>query len=378
MRPTRLTAFASILSACAVLIGCSRGSSGSGTTAPTANPDNVVNLYFWPDYLAPDTLSTFETQTGIKVNVAYFDNNETMEARISAGRSGFDVVIPTGVVLKRQIRSGMFAPLDKARLPNLVNLDPALMSRASQQDQGNQHAVIYTWGTIGIGYNEQMVNARLPGASLDSWKVLFDPASASRLAPCGINLIDDPVSVVQIALKYLQRQPGAPTPQDLADVERLLISIRPYVRNIDTSGEIEAMANGDLCLSLSYNGDIVQARKRAVEANNGQRIRYVVPIEGSLMWLDLLAIPKDAPHAANAHRLINYLLTPSVMAHTTNAIGFANANAASTPLLDPSIASDTAIYPTAEQQQRVFLPTDYSPEQLRAITRLWQKFKTGQ
>ncbi|SRR6266404_1256821 len=365
----------SLLIVAASLYGCGRSHTGAHSNAPDGQ---VVNLYFWPDYLAPDTLSTFEKQTGIKVNVAYFDNNETMEARISAGRSGFDVVIPTGAVLKRQIRTGMFAPLDKAQLPNLSNLDPGLMSRAAGPDPGNRYAVIYTWGTVGLNYNEQVVKSRLPGMSIDTWKVLFDPAQASRLANCGINIIDDPISVVQIALKYLRRPPEAITAQDLVDVERLLISIRPFVRTIDTSGEIEAMANGDLCLALSYNGDSVQSRKRAMEANNGHHIRYVIPNEGSLLWVDLLAILNDAPHAANAHRLVNYLMAPSVMAHVTNAIGFANANAASKPLLDPSIASDTAIYPTLESQQRLIMPVEYSQEQLRAITRLWQKFKTGQ
>jgi putrescine transport system substrate-binding protein len=337
-----------------------------------------VNLYIWADYLAPDTIPNFEKQTGIKVNVANFDNLETLEARLLTGHSGFDVVVPTAAFLKHQIKSGAYRTLDHAELPNAVHLDPGLMARVSANDPGNAHAVIYTWGTIGIGYNIGRVAERLAGVAPTSWRVLFEPAIAAKLASCGINVIDDPVAVVQIVLGFLGKDPAAPSAADFVAAEALLLSIRPYLRNIDTSGEIEAMANGDLCISLGYNGDFVQARRRAHDARNGVEIGYRVPEEGTLSWFDTLAMPADAAHVDEAYRLIDYLMSPEVIAAVTNAIGFANANLAATPLIDPAIAADPVVYPTADERRRLRLPAEYSPDQLRAVTRIWQRFKTGQ
>ena len=380
MRRAKVVALAVLFIAACCASGC--GGADSGARNPpsggTHDEAKALNLYIWADYLGPDTISAFEKQTGIRVRVSYFDNNETLEARMLTGHSGFDVVVPTAAFLKRQVRSGAYLPLDKKRLPNLVNLDPALMSRVEPRDPGNAHAVIYTWGTFGIGYNEKMVAERLPGVALNSWRLIFDPAFAAKLAPCGINIIDDPVGAVLLALKYLGKDTDAPSAQDLADVEAMLIKIRPFVRNIDTSTEIEALANGDICITLGYNGDVVQARKRAKDANNGIKLDYLIPQEGSLIWFDLLAIPRDAPNVSNAYVFINYLLNPRVMADISDAIGFANANTAATPLLDASIAADAAIYPTSEQRQRLFLPPEETPELARAVTRLWQKFKTAQ
>ena len=360
---TKAIAVAVLFTAASCVSGC--GGADPGARNPpsggTHDEAKALNLYIWADYLGPDTISAFEKQTGIKVRVSYFDNNETLEARMLTGNSGFDVVVPTAAFLKRQVRSGAYLPLDKQRLPNLANLDPALMSRIEPRDPGNAHAVIYTWGTFGIGYNETMVAERLPGVALNSWRLIFDPAYAAKLAPCGINIIDDPVGTVLLALKYLGKNTDAPSAQDLADVEAMLIKIRPFVRNIDTSTEIEALANGDICITLGYNGDVVQARKRAKDANNGIKLDYLIPQEGSLIWFDLLAMPRDAPNVSNAYLFINYLLDPHVMADISDAIGFANANTAATPLLDASIGADTAIYPTSEQRQRLFLPPEKLP-----------------
>ena len=362
------------------LVSCGRSDSGA-RNAPSAakhDDDKVLNLYIWANYIAPDTLSSFEKLTGIKVRVAYFDSAEALETRMLTGSTGFDVVVPTAAYFKRQIGSGAYLPLDKTKLPNRSNLDPALMARIEPADPGNAHGVIYTWGTFGIGYNERMIRERLPNVPINSWRLLFDPVFAAKLASCGINLIDDPVGIVRLALKYMGKDPYTSSPQDFADVEIVLSKVRPFVRNIDTSSEIEAMANGDVCIALGYSGDFLQARKRAMEAKNGVKIGYVIPDEGSLLWFDLLAIPKDAPHVTNAHLFINYLLNPQVIANVTNFIGYANANSAATPLLDASIASDTLIYPTREERNRLFPAAEASPEQARAITRLWQKFKTGQ
>jgi len=361
-------------------IGC-----GSPESGPQNSPsdlyhanNNVLNLYIWADYLAPDTIATFEKRTGIKVRVSYFETNETLEARMLTGSSGFDVVVPTAPYFQRQIQSGAYLPLDKTKLPNLDNLDPALMSRVALNDPGNVHGVIYAWGTYGIGYNEKMLAEALPNVALDSWRLIFDPRFAAKLAKCGISTLDAPAGVVRLVLKYMGKNPNAPSPQDLAGVDEVLSKIRPYIRTIDSSNIIEAMANGDICIAIGYNGDFVQARKRAREAKNGIQIGFVIPEEGSLLWFDMLAIPRDAPNAANAHQFINYLMNPPIIANISNFIGFANANAAATRLLDASIAADPVIFPPREEQRRLFVQTEDSPEQSRAITRIWQKFKTAQ
>jgi putrescine transport system substrate-binding protein len=366
-------------SACLVS-GCGHPDSGGrgASSGEKASDAPTVNLYIWADYLAPDTIASFEKLTGIKVRVSIFETNETLEARMLTGNSGFDVVVPTAPFLQRQIRSGAYLPLDKSKLPNLAHLDPALMSQVALNDPGNAYGVVYAWGTYGIGYNTKMLAQALPDAPLDSWGLIFDPAFASKLAACGINLLDAPAGVVRLVLKYLGKNPNAPTPEDLAAVDTVLTRIRPYIRNIDSSLDTEALANGDICVALSYNGNVVQARNRAKEAKNGIALNYVIPKEGSLLWFDMLAIPRDAPHAANAHALVNYLLDPRVIAKVSNFIGYANANTAATPLLEPAIASDPVIFPPRDQQQRLFVETEDSPEQTRAITRIWQKFKTAQ
>jgi putrescine transport system substrate-binding protein len=375
----RALAIRTTLCACALALGaCGRsGPAQHGAAAADADA-KVLNFYNWSDYLGPHTLEEFEKRTGIKVRISYFDTNETLESRVLTGHSGFDVVVPTAPYLQRQIASGAYLPLDKSRLPNLRNMDPELMSRVALNDPGNAHAVIYAWGTYGIGYNEAMVAQALPNVPIDSWRVIFDPAFASRLAKCGLSTLDAPGGVERLVLKYLGRDPNAPTDRDLADVAALLGKIRPYIRTIDSANIIDSIANGDICIALGYNGDFVQARNRARDAKNGNKIDFVVPREGSLLWFDMLAIPKDAPHPENAHLFINYLMDPAVIADISNHIGFANANTAATPLLDPAIAADPVIFPPRADLQRLFVQEEDHAQQLRAITRVWQKFKTAQ
>jgi putrescine transport system substrate-binding protein len=367
-------------SAFLTLISCGGTDSDDRNTRSAQKQDDtqVLNFYNWSDYIAPGTLSSFEKLTGIKIRITYFDTNETLEGRMLTGNSGFDVVVPTAPFMQRQIRSGAYLALDKAKLPNLVNLDPAIMARVALNDPDNAHGVVYMWGTYGIAYNETMVAQALPAAPVNSWRLIFDPAFAAKLAPCGIILLDAPAGVERLALKYLGRDPNTPTPQDLADVESLLMRIRPYIRNIDSSMDIEALANGDVCVALTYNGSFAQARNRAREAKNGVKLDFVIPDEGSLLWFDMLVIPRDAPHVANAHAFINYLMNPQVIADDTKFIGNANANLAATRLLDASVAADPAIYTPPDVQRRLFVQTEDSPEQTRAITRIWQKFKTAQ
>jgi putrescine transport system substrate-binding protein len=362
------------------MAGCGRSGPGSPGSGASPGPDDakVVDLYNWADYIAPSTAQEFEKRTGIRLRVSTFETNETLESRLMTGDSGYDVVVPTAPFLERQIRSGAYRTLDTSALPNLATLDPALMARVALNDPGNAHSVIYMWGTYGIGYNVKEIAEALGGAPPDGWALFFDPVYASRLQKCGIGTIDAPAGIIRLVLKYLGRDPNAPKPIDLENAESVLLKIRPFIRTINTQNIIESIANGDLCMALGYNGDFVQARNRARDAKNGIQIAFMLPREGSLLWFDMLAIPKNAPHAANALVLVNFLMDPHVIAGISNYIGFANANSAATPFLDPSIASDPIIFPPPDQRQRLFVETEDSPAQARALTRIWEKFKTGQ
>jgi putrescine transport system substrate-binding protein len=358
------------------LSGC--GKSGGGSASSSAGGAKDLNLYIWSDYLAPNTLADFEKQTGIKVHAAYFDTNETLETKLLAGSSGFDIVVPTASYFERQIKAGAFLVLDKSKLPNWKNLDPQLMAKVALHDPDNGHGAIYLWGTNGIGYNEKMVKALMPDAPLDSWRLVFDPAVASKVAKCGISLLDSPAEMLRAVYNYLGKNPNSQSSDDLAQAEAVLSKIRPYIRNFSSSEYIEALANGDLCISVGYNGDVMQARDRSREANKGIEIKYAVPKEGSILWFDMLAIPKDAPDPESAYAFMNYMMTPQVIADVSNFKRYANANAASQPLVLPAVKDDPGIYPPLDQRQSLAVQLADSPDQTRAITRVWQKFKTGQ
>jgi putrescine transport system substrate-binding protein len=360
-----------------ILSGCG-GKSTGGSASGSTGGSKVLNLYIWSDYLAPNTLSDFQEQTGIKVHAAYFDTNETLETKLLAGSSGFDIVVPTASYFERQIKAGAFLVLDNSKLPNLKNMDPQLMAKVALHDPENRHGVIYMWGTNGIGYNEKMVKALMPDAPLDSWRLVFDPAVASKLAKCGISLLDSPAEMLRAVYSYMGKNPNSQSADDLTQAEAVLIKIRPYIRNFSSSEYIEALANGDLCVSVGYNGDVMQARDRAREANKGIDIKYAVPKEGSILWFDMLAIPKDAPDPESAYTFMNYMMTPQVIADVSNFKRYANANAASQPLVLPAVKDDPGIYPPLDQRQSLAVQLADSPEQTRAITRVWQKFKTGQ
>jgi len=372
-----------VMSACG---GGKSGTEGTGAAATASAPESsgapgsgrVLNLYIWSDYLAPNALPDFEKQTGIKVHVSYFDTNETLETRLLAGHSGFDVVVPTASYFERQIKAGVYLTLDKSKLPNLKNMDAQLMSRVALHDPDNAHGVIYTWGTNGIGYNEKMIKALVPDAPLDSWRMVFDPAVAAKIAKCGISVLDSPAEMLRVVLSYLGRDPNSQNPEDLAAGEAALTKIRPYIRNINSSEYIEALANGDICLAVGYNGDVLQARDRARDANKGIEIRYTVPKEGSILWFDMLAVPKDAPDLDSAYAFLNYMMIPQVAADVSDFRRYATANAAAQPLVQPAVRDDPGIYPPKELRQKLAVQLADSPDQTRAITRVWQKFKTGQ
>jgi putrescine transport system substrate-binding protein len=369
-----------LISACGGKTGRDAASSADGaTSAPGGAPGGakVLNLYIWSDYLAPNTLADFEKQTGIKVHVSYFDTNETLETRLLAGNSGFDIVVPTASYFERQIKAGVYLSLDKSKLPNLKNMDPQLMAKVALHDPDNAHGVIYTWGTNGIGYNEKMIKQLMPDAPLDSWRLAFDPTVASKIATCGISVLDSSAEMMRAVLNYLGRDPNSQKPADLADAEATLLKIRPYIRNINSSEYIEALANGDLCVAVGYNGDVLQARDRAHDANKGIEIKYMVPKEGSILWFDMLAIPKDAPDPDSAYAFMNYIMTPQVSADISNFKRYATANSAAQPLVLPAVLNDPGIYPPPDVRQKLAVQLSDTPDQTRAITRMWQKFKTG-
>jgi putrescine transport system substrate-binding protein len=361
-----------------VLSACGDRKPPPGNAAGPADSGKVLNLYIWSDYLAANTLSNFEKQTGIKVHAAYFDTNETLETKLLAGNSGYDIVVPTASFFERQIKAGVYLPLDKSKLPNLRYMDGQLMSKVALHDPGNEHGVIYMWGTNGIGYNETLVKALLPKAPLDSWRLVFDPAVASKVAKCGISVLDSPAEMMRAVYSYLGKDPNSQSPDDLVQAEAVLTKIRPYIRNINSSEYIEALAKGDICVAVGYNGDVLQARDRARAAGKGIEIAYTVPKEGSILWFDMLAIPKDAPNRDSAYAFINYVITPRVIADISNFKRYANADAQAQSLLDPSVRDDPGIYPPAEQRQKLAVQLADSTDQTRAITRVWQKFKTGQ
>jgi putrescine transport system substrate-binding protein len=361
-----------------ILSSCGGGKPAADTAAGGSGGAKVLDLYIWSDYLAPNTLADFEKQTGIKVHAAYFDSNEALETKLLAGSSGFDIVVPTASYLERQIKAGAFLTLDKSKLPNLKNMDPQLMSKVALHDPDNAHGIIYMWGTNGIGFNEKMVKALMPDAPLDSWRMVFDPAVASKLAKCGISILDSPAEMIRAVYSYLGKDPNSQKPEDLALAEDTLMKIRPYIANINSSGYIEGLANGDLCIAVGYNGDIMQSRDRAREANKGIDIKYIVPKEGSILWFDMLAIPKDAPNPDSAYAFMNYMMTPQVIADVSDFKRYANANSAAQALVLPAVKDDPGIYPPVAERQSLAVQLADSAEQTRAITRLWQKFKTGQ
>jgi putrescine transport system substrate-binding protein len=360
------------------LSACGDHKTASGTTPGSADSGKVLNLYIWSDYLAANTLSDFEKQTGIKVHVAYFDTNETLETKLLAGSSGYDIVVPTASYFERQIKAGVYQTLDKSKLPNLKNMDPQLMSKVALHDPGNDHGIIYMWGTNGIGYNEKMIKELMPDAPLDTWRLVFDPAVASKVAKCGISVLDSPAEMMRAVYSYMGKDPNSQKAEDLVQAEAVLTKIRPYIRNINSSEYIEALANGDLCVAVGYNGDVMQARDRAREASKGIEVKYFVPKEGSILWFDMLAIPKDAPNTQSAYAFLNYIMTPQVIADVSNFKRYANGNLASQPLVEAAVKDDPGIYPPPEQRQKLAVQLADSSDQTRAITRVWQKFKTGQ
>ncbi|MBN2232613.1 MAG: polyamine ABC transporter substrate-binding protein [Deltaproteobacteria bacterium] len=346
---------------------------------PCSAADRVVHVYNWSDYIAEDTVADFEKATGIRVVYDVYDSNETLEAKLFAGRTGYDVVFPSAHPFAgRHIAAGLYAPLNKTLLPGMKNLDPAILALLAKSDPGNRHVVPYMWGTTGIGCNLGKVRELLgDDTPLDTLALLFDPAHAARLAAAGIALLDDEQEVLNAAMIYLGKNPNAAEPADIEAAADLLQQIRPYVKYFHSSQYINDLANGDICIALGYSGDVLQARDRAAEAGSGVEIGYAIPREGALMWVDVMAIPGDAPHPAEAHAFIDYLLRPGVIAAVSNYVAYANANLPATSLLDEEIRTDPGIYPAAAVRARLIVPLEITAGMQRLRTRTWTRIKTG-
>ncbi len=370
----RLRTLVISLAACGIAACGGREEGGAADAASGGR----VNVYNWSDYIAEDTLPNFQRATGIRVTYDVFDSNELLETKLLAGSSGYDVVVPTLNFLGRQIQAGVFLPLDKSRLPNYANLDPELMKRLELQDPGNEYAVPYMWGTTGIGYNVDRIEAAFGSTDIaNSLDIVFKPENIARLKDCGVTLLDTPSEIIPIALNYLGEDPNSTDPSVIDRAAELLKSIRPYIGNFHSSQYIDALANGDTCLVIGWSGDIIQARDRAEEAGNGVDIAYAIPKEGAPQWFDMLAIPKDAKNLDNAYAFINYLLDPQVAANNSNYISYPNAVSASTALIDESITGDPTIYPPPEVAEKLFAFAIIPPEVDRQYTRIWTELKTG-
>jgi putrescine transport system substrate-binding protein len=345
---------------------------------PAKAQERTVNFYNWSNYMAPGVLEDFTKETGIKVVYDTFDANETLETRLLAGKSGYDVVVPTAYFLQRQIAANVFQKLDKSKLPNLANAWPEVTKRLAIYDPGNVYAVNYMWGTTGIGYNVKEVQKILgPEGRIDSWDVIFKPENLAKFKDCGVHMLDSADDVLPAALAYLGLDPNSTKPADLEKAADLVAKVRPYVRKFHSSEYLSALATGEICVVVGWSGDIMQARSRALEAKNGIEIGYAIPKEGAQMFFDNLAIPADAKNVAEAYELINYLYRPDVAAKNSDFLSYANGNLASQKLIDPKVLNDKAVYPDEATLGKLFVITARDPATQRVINRLWTRVKTG-
>lgn len=365
--------------AACLLAACGGKQQDEGNKAAEGGEAKVLNVYNYSDYIAEDTIPNFEQATGVKVTYDVFDSDEMVETKLLTGNSGYDIVVPTLNFFGRQIQAGVFLPLDKSKIPNLANLDPDVMARIAGQDPENKYGVPYMMGTTGIGYNVAKLKERFGGSTdiANSWDLVFKPENIARMKDCGVTILDTPADMIPIALHYLGEDPHSTDPATIEKAAALLKSIRPYVQNFHSSQYVGSLANGSTCLVVGWSGDIIQARDRAEEAENGVEVAYSIPVEGAPQWFDMLAIPKDAQHPENAYAFINYLLEPQVAANNTNVTHYANPVKSATALVDAEIRDDKTIYPSPETAAKMFTYAINPPEVDKLYTRLWTEIKTG-
>jgi putrescine transport system substrate-binding protein len=353
---------------------------GTESCMAQARTERQLNVYNWSDYIDPQVLEEFGKETGIKVKYDTFDSNDTLETKLLTGKSGYDVVVPTGYFLERQIKAGVFQKLDKGKLPNLAHVWPEIAQRLATYDPGNQYAVNYMWGTTGIGYNVKKAGGILgpsAAAEMTSWDVVFKPESLARFKDCGVHMLDSADDILPAALKYLGLNPNSKAEADLQKAGELLMKIRPSVRKFHSSEYLNALATGEICLVVGWSGDIKQAQRRAAEAKAGVEIGYAIPKGGAQMWFDNLAIPKDARNVGEAHAFIDYLLRPEVAAKNSNVIHYANGNLASQKLMDKAVIEDRTVYPDPATMAGLYTISAADPKTQRLINRLWTRIKTG-
>jgi putrescine transport system substrate-binding protein len=366
-----------VLASAMLLAACSKPAEAPKASAAAAEEEKVLNVYNWSDYIEASVIEGFTKETGIKVQYDVFDSNEMLETKLLAGNTGYDIVVPSASFLNRQLQAGVHQKLDKSLLPNLKNIDPSIAQRIEAFDKGNEYSVNYMWGTSGVGYNVKKIAERMKDAPVDSFAMFYDPKVISKFADCGVTILDAPSEVIGTVLIYLGKDANSEKPEDLAAAEAVLKAVRPYIKNFHSSNYIEQLANGEICLALGWSGDVLQASTRAEEAKNGVEISYRIPKEGAVMFFDQLAIPKDAKHPKNAHLFIDYLLRPEVAAKNSSYISYANANAASTALIDKSVTDNPNVYPPADLMTKLVPDMPESAEFSRSLNRAWTSIKTG-
>ena len=351
---------------------------GAGLTlAVSVQAAPTVHIYNWSDYIGETTLVDFNKATGIKPVYDVFDSNETLEGKLLAGHTGYDVVVPSNHFLGKQIKAGAFQKLDKSQLPNYSNLDPVLLKRLEKNDPGNQYAVPYLWGTNGIGYNVEKVKAALGVDKIDSWAMLFEPENIKKLSSCGVSFLDSGDEIIPAMLNYMGLSPNSQDPEDYKKAEAKLLAIRPYVTYFNSSKYISDLANGEICVAAGFSGDVFQAKARAAEAGKGIDIAYVIPKEGGNLWFDMLAIPRDATNIKEAHAFINYLLKPDVIAKVSDSVGYANPNPKAGELMDQAVRTDEAVYPSQAVVDKLYVNAELPAKIQRLMTRSWTKIKSG-
>ncbi len=337
-----------------------------------------VRVYNWSDYIDEALLAKFQEETGIKLIYDVFDSNDVLETKMLAGKSGYDVVVPSGTFLQRQITAGAFQKLDKSKLPNMANMWDVVEDRTAKYDPDNAHSINYMWGTTGIGVNvgkvQEILGEDAPIGSLD---LIFKPENIEKLAACGVHILDAADEMIPAALAYLGEDPNSHDKDVIAKAEPIFTAIAPHVQKFHSSEYINGLANGDICVALGWSGDILQARDRAWEAENGVEIAYNAPSEGAMMWFDQMAIPVDAPNPEAAHTFLNFIMDAQNMADASNYVYYANGNKASQPLLEDDVIGDPAIYPDEATMQNLYTTTPYPPKVQRVVTRMWTKIKSG-
>jgi putrescine transport system substrate-binding protein len=339
----------------------------------------VLNVLNWADYIAPDTIANFEKETGIKVRYDNFDANETLYARLVAGKTGYDIVVPGAHFAKKLIEGGILLPLDRSKLPNWKNLDPALLEKLAEADPGNKHLVNWLWGFVTVGINTAKVKAALGSTPLpeNPLDLVFKPEYASKVKSCGLHVLDSASEVVPVALLYAGKDGFSSNVKDYDAARDVLMKARPYVTRISSPGPINDYANGAICVSIGYSGDFLIANQRAVDGKNGQKIDVLIPPRGATLFFDSMAIPKDAKNVDNAYKFIDYIMRPQVHASLTNQVFYGNPNAASKPFVKPEIANNPVVFPPASELKKMTMPRTLSREAQRVQTRVFTSFKAN-